>query len=203
MNKNRVFYPDSFLEPDNMIKLYALGAFPMAENKTSDVVNWYLPEVRTIIPLEQYHIPRSLRKVLRTLNYEVTYDKHTLDVIMYCAEREDTWISGKLINAYKKLIAKGHLHSVEVLQNGVLIGGLYGIAYRAAFMGESMFSHVTQASKIALAHLLSHLRERGYTVLDVQYQTQHLEMFGAMQISLDEFNQMLRESYKHMVSFKD
>ena len=203
MNRNRVFYPDSFLEPDNMIKLYALGAFPMAESKSSDIVNWYLPEVRTIIPMENFNIPRSLRKIMRTMDYEVRYDTKTLEVISYCAEREDTWISEKLIKAYQKLIAKGHLHSVEVIQNGELVGGLYGIAYRAAFMGESMFSHVPQTSKIALAHLLTHIKERGYSVLDVQYQTPHLEMFGAMQISLDEFNQMLRESYKHFATFKD
>jgi leucyl/phenylalanyl-tRNA--protein transferase len=185
-----------------MIKLYALGAFPMAESKTSDVVNWYLPEIRTIIPLESYHIPRSLRKVMRTMEYEIRYDCNIETVIHHCAEREDTWISGKLIRAYKKLIKLGYLHTVEVYQANELIGGLYGITYRTAFMGESMFSLVPQASKIALANLLSHLNERHFTVLDVQYLTPHLEMFGAKQISLDEFNKKLKEAYKSDTTFK-
>jgi leucyl/phenylalanyl-tRNA--protein transferase len=201
MNKNRVTYPDSFLEPENMIKLYALGAFPMAESKKSSVVNWYLPEIRTIIPLESYHIPRSLRKTMRTLAYEVRYDTRIEDVIHHCGEREDTWISTKLIKAYKKLITHGYLHSVEIFQDDQLVGGLYGITYKGAFMGESMFSLVPQASKIALAHLLQHLREKKFLLLDVQYMTTHLQMFGAKQISLDEFNKRLKEAYKQEVLF--
>ncbi len=201
MNKNSVFYPDSFLEPENMIKLYALGAFPMAESKDSTKINWFLPELRTIIPLDSYNIPRSLKKFMRECGYDVRYNTRTRDVIECCANREDTWISKKLMKAYDKLIKNGYLHSVDVFDKNELVGGLYGISYRGAFMGESMFSYVPQASKIALAHLLRHLAKQQYILLDVQYQTPHLAMFGAKQISLDEFNQMLKESYKIDRSF--
>ncbi len=201
MNKNSVFYPDSFLEPENMIKLYALGAFPMAEHKESSKINWFLPDVRTIIPIDSYHIPRSLKKFIKKCNYEVRFNTCTLEVIEGCASREDTWISKKLMQSYEKLIKIGYLHSVEVLDRNELVGGLYGISYRGAFMGESMFSFVPQASKIALAHLLDHLAKQKYILLDVQYQTPHLAMFGAKQITLDEFNRILKESYKLELSF--
>ncbi len=203
MNKSRISYPDSFLEPDNMIKLYAMGAFPMAESRYSSVVNWYLPEIRTVIPLDKFHIPRSLKKIMSACDYEVKFDSCVMEVISKCAEREDTWISDKLMKAYLKLYQKGNIHTVEIFSQGDLVGGLYGITYHGAFMGESMFSTVSQASKIALVHLTKHLIERNFLLLDVQYQTDHLKMFGAEQMSLDDFNQLLRESYKRNVSFTD
>jgi leucyl/phenylalanyl-tRNA--protein transferase len=191
MNNSTPAYPDSFLEPENMIKLYSLGAFPMARGKESEIIDWYMPEIRTVIPLDHYNLPRSLKKVLSAEDYEIRYDYDYLSVIHHCAEREETWISPKLINAYKKLFSRGNLHTVEVYRDNEQAGGLYGITSNGAFFGESMFSVISQASKIALAHLLRHLNEKGFVLLDVQYMTKHLAMFGAKEIPLNKYNALL------------
>lgn len=201
MNKLPPLYPDSFLEPENMIKLYALGAFPMAEDKFSQTINWYMPEIRTIIPIGDYNIPRTLKSQLKKCKYLIKTDANVIEVINHCREREESWISPKLIEAYMNLYNCGYLHTVEVYQGNDLIGGLYGIAYKGAFFGESMFSAVSQASKIALAHLLEHLKNQGFSLLDVQYQTEHLQMFGATQISMENYNLLLRAAYKQDTVF--
>lgn len=194
-------YPDSFLEPENMIKLYALGAFPMAEDKDSSVINWYMPEIRTIIPIKSYNIPRSLKSFINKHNFQIKFDTEVTEVIHACRNRDESWISPKLINAYLQLFDYGFLHTVEVYDNQSLIGGLYGISYKGAFFGESMFSTEPQASKVALAHLLQHLQTKGFSLLDVQYQTQHLQMFGATQIPMENYNLLLRAAYKQDISF--
>ncbi len=190
MSKNEI----NFLEPNTMLLLYARGAFPMAEE--NGIINWYLPEIRTIIPLDNFNFPRSLKKIFFSNYFEYKYDTTIIEVIKNCANRETTWISKELIEAYKGLIKKGNLHSVEVYQNGNLVGGLYGVTYKGAFFGESMFSKVSQASKCALIKLIEHLREKNFLLLDVQYQTDHLKMFGAKEISFDEYEKLLIESYK-------
>jgi leucyl/phenylalanyl-tRNA---protein transferase len=190
---------EDWLKPQNMVQLYASGAFPMADE--SGVIDWYMPEIRTIIPLDEFNIPRSLKKFMETTDFEFRFDTATIDVIKNCSMRETTWISDKLINAYKGIQKLGNLHSVEVFQNEKLVGGLYGISFKGAFFGESMFSKVSQASKCALVKLIEHLRERGFVLLDVQYQTEHLKMFGAKEIPFDEFGQLLLNSYKKEVFF--
>jgi leucyl/phenylalanyl-tRNA--protein transferase len=182
-----------------MILMYARGAFPMADE--TGEINWYMPDLRTIIPLESFNIPRSLQKFLLTTDFEFCYDKNPLEVIKECAKRESTWISEELIEAYKGLHQLGHLHSVEVYQNKVLVGGLYGITYRGAFFGESMFSKVSQASKCALLKLVEQLCEKKFVLLDVQYQTEHLKMFGAKEMPFDEFSNMLLNSRTKNVTF--
>jgi len=171
MNKNQKFNQELFLEPGNMLRLYARGAFPMADEKTSDI-NWYLPEIRTIIPLDSYNFPRSLKKTMDKFDYEVRYDFDFLSVVKACANREKTWI-----------------------------GGLYGVTFRGAFFGESMFSKITQASKIALIKLIKHLNEKKFSLLDVQYMTPHLKMFGAKEISFEEYNRLLLLAYQNEVEF--
>lgn len=199
MSENKYLSKKDLLKPENMIRLYAQGAFPMADE--SGEINWYLPEIRTIIPLDNYNIPRSLKKFLQSSHFEFRYDTLTLDVIQKCAERESTWISPELIEAYKGLILLGNLHSVEVLHNKSLVGGLYGVTYKRAFFGESMFSKVPQASKCALVKLIEHLNEKEFILLDVQYQTEHLKMFGAKEISFEEFNRLLINAYSSEIFF--
>ena len=194
MDNKEKLLSDDLLKPNNMIRLYASGAFPMAESQTGHI-NWYMPEIRCIIPLHNFNIPRSLKKSAEILNYEIRYDSDYLSVIKYCSARKETWISEKLIDAYKRLYKRGHLHTVETWKDNVLVGGLYGITFRGAFFGESMFSLVSQASKIALIHLVKRLEDKNFVLLDVQYLTEHLKMFGAVEIGWDEYQNMLRDSY--------
>ena len=189
MSKRSALSNKDLLSPEKMIYMYSNGAFPMADE--SGEINWYLPDVRTIIPLDRPNIPRSLKKFLSTAGFEYYYDNNPVEIIRECANRESTWISEELIEAYSGLKQLGHLHSVEVYQNKKLVGGLYGISYRGAFFGESMFSKVSQASKCALVKLIERLRERNFILLDVQYQTEHLKMFGAKEISFDQFSSIL------------
>ncbi len=199
MNNERNISKKDWLEPYNMISLYARGAFPMADENGE--IDWYMPEVRTVIPLSNYNVPRSLRKFLKTADFQFRYDTKAIEVIKNCSKREQTWISKELIEAYKGIQKLGHLHSVEVFQKDKLVGGLYGVTYKGAFFGESMFSNVSQASKAALVKLIERLIERGFSLLDVQYQTEHLSMFGAIEIQFSEFAEMLVKSYKNDVTF--
>lgn len=191
---------DEFLKPDNMLRLYATGAFPMADQESGSI-EWYLPDTRCIIPLNNFNIPRSTKKEIEKLDFEIRYDTEIVSVINGCADREHTWISERLIEAYKRLIKRGHVHSVETWKDENLVGGLYGVTFRGAFFGESMFSKTSQASKAALISLLYRLKEKDFALLDVQYMTEHLKMFGAIEISLDEFKSHLLEAYQRICEF--
>lgn len=199
MSKKTFLSNKELLSPEKMILMYSSGAFPMADE--TGEINWYMPDMRTIIPLDNPRIPRSLKKFLTTTDFEYSFDKTPVEVIRECAKRESTWISEELIEAYKRLYQLGFLHSVEVYQHGQLVGGLYGITFRGAFFGESMFSKVSQASKCALVKLVERLREKKFVLLDVQYQNEHLKMFGAKEISFDEFSIMLLNSHEKNVTF--
>jgi leucyl/phenylalanyl-tRNA--protein transferase len=200
MAENRKIDPKEFLKPDYMLRLYASGAFPMADSETG-VINWYLPEIRTIIPLENYNIPRSAKKIIDKTGFEIRFDTNFKAVVEGCADRESTWISKELINAYLKLHKRGNIHTVETYLDGKLVGGLYGVTFRGAFWGESMFSKVSQASKAALIRLIQRLIERGFVLLDVQYMTEHLKMFGAAEISFEEYTQLLNKSFLRVCEF--
>ena len=191
---------NEFLKPDNMLRLYATGAFPMADENTG-AIEWYLPDTRCIIPINNFNIPRSTKKEISKLGFEIKIDTVTETVIRECASREHTWISERLIQAYIRLIKRGHLHSVETWQNNLLVGGLYGVTFRGAFFGESMFSKVTQASKAALIGLVNHLNENNFSLLDVQYLTEHLKMFGAIEITLEEYKERLINAYPRICTF--
>jgi leucyl/phenylalanyl-tRNA---protein transferase len=194
MSNEKAYNEDELLRPGNMIRLYATGAFPMADDKT-DKINWYMPEVRTIIPLDNFNYPRSLRKFLEKSDFEIKTDTDFINVVKGCADRESTWISAKLIAAYLRLKKLGYVHTVETWENGKLIGGLYGITFRGAFFGESMFSKKPQSSKAALINLIQHLNEKNFALLDVQFMTPHLKMFGAVEIDMDQYNELLYTSY--------
>ena len=198
-NKNEINSAD-LLKPENMLRLYASGAFPMADEKTNEI-NWYMPEIRTIIPLDNFNIPRSLKRYLENSDFEFKYDNDFLSIVKNCADRETTWISDKLIEAYLNLHKSGHIHTVETWRNGKLVGGLYGVTFRGAFFGESMFSKVEQASKAALVKLIERLNENNFMILDVQYMTEHLKMFGAEEITFKEYQQLLFKSYQRDCRF--
>lgn len=164
-------------------------------------IYWYLPDLRAIIPLDNYNIPRSLKQTMRKLNFEIKYDTDNFKIIEECSKREQTWISGELIEAYKGISKLGHIHGIGVYQKNKLVGGLYGVTYKGAFFGESMFSKVSQASKIALVKLLERLNEKGFVLLDIQFITNHLKMFGAKEISFYTYQRLLKRAYDRDVAF--
>ena len=200
MNSKENFNPKDLLKPENMIRLYASGAFPMADERTGNI-NWYLPEIRTIIPLDNYNVPRTTKKIMDEQNFEIRFDTDIEGVLAGCADRESTWISDELKSAYRRLKKRGHIHTVEAWKNGKLVGGLYGVTFRGAFFGESMFSKVSQASKAALVALLKHLKQKDFVLLDVQYMTEHLKMFGAVEISFEEYTKLLHKAYGRASEF--
>lgn len=200
MDRKQHFDPEELLKPENMIRLYASGAFPMADEKTGSI-NWYLPDIRTIIPLDNFNIPRSAKKAIDDENFEIKIDTDFEGVLEGCANRESTWISEELKSAYRGLKNRGHIHTVETWKDGELVGGLYGVTFRGAFFGESMFSKVSQASKAALVALLKHLKENDFILLDVQYMTEHLKMFGAIEISFEEYTKLLHKAYTRNCEF--
>ena len=200
MDTRKNFDPKELLKPDNMLRLYASGAFPMATERHGSI-NWYLPDIRTIIPLNNYNYPRSARKAIEKSDFKIKFNTNFSAVVSRCADREETWISSELIDAYKRLHKKGHAHSVETWQNGKLIGGLFGVTFRGAFFGESMFSKVSESSKAALIALINHLIEKDFVLLDVQYITGHLQMFGAIEITFDEYTALLHKAYTRGCEF--
>ncbi len=160
-----------------------------------DGIYWHDPDPRAILPLDNFHIPRSLDRTLRRGTFEICVDKAFHETITACAApapgRETTWISREIIQAYDRLHRAGYAHSVEAWRNGRLVGGLYGVAINSFFAGESMFSRETDASKVALVHLVRRLNEKGFALLDVQYLTDHLARFGAVELSRSAYRDRL------------
>ena len=167
-------------------------------------VQWFSPDPRGIIPLDTFHVPRRLARAARAPGIDVRIDTAFVQVVQACAERPDgdgTWITDEILDSYESLFSLGHAHSVEVWQDGVLTGGLYGVAVGCAFFGESMFHRATDASKIALVALIERMRERGFTLLDIQWVTPHLEQFGAIEIPRAEYLQHLAAAVEGGCSF--
>jgi leucyl/phenylalanyl-tRNA---protein transferase len=173
------------LTPDLLLNAYCQGVFPMAHEDGR--IYWHDPDPRAILPLEQFHVPRSLAKVVKKGLFEVRVNTDFAAVIRACAEpeegREETWISPEIIAAYTTLHRLGFAHSVECWRDGRLVGGLYGVTVRGLYAGESMFSRERDASKVALVHLVERLKRGGFQLLDVQFMTAHLRRFGAVEIS--------------------
>ena len=174
-----------------VLKAYTYGVFPMAKSRGDTDVFWVQPKLRGVIPLDQFHVPRSLRKTLRRGAFTVTVNRDFAGVMAGCAEstsaRADTWINNRIIDLFTELHEAGLAHSVECWREGQLAGGLYGLAMRAALFGESIFSRSTHASNLALVHLAAILKAGQFTLLDTQFITDHLKRFGAVEISQKEY----------------
>lgn len=170
------------LTPDLLLHAYATGIFPMAEARGAQEVFWVDPRRRGILPLDRFHISRSLAKHLRKGAYEVTVNRAFEAVVEGCADRDETWINDDIKRVYARLHRMGHAHSVDVWQDGLLSGGVYGVAVGGAFCAESMFSRRTNASKTALAFLIDRLRRAGFTLCDTQFLTDHLASLGGIEI---------------------
>jgi leucyl/phenylalanyl-tRNA---protein transferase len=180
------------LSPQLLLSAYVQGVFPMAED--DGTVYWYDPDPRTILPLDGFHIPQRLARTVRQQRFELRTDTDFRGVMQACAERERTWISKELIEMYTTLHRAGFAHSVEAWRDGRLLGGLYGVAIRGLFAGESMFSREREASKVALVHLVERLRAGGYELLDVQFTNPHLLQFGVVEIPRDEYHERLERA---------
>ncbi len=169
-----------------LLAAYASGVFPMADARDDEDVYWVEPKHRAILPLDGFHLSRSLAKTVRAERFTMTTDRDFAAIVRACAApdvgREDTWINATIEASYAGLFAAGHAHSVECWQDGTLVGGLYGVSLGRAFFGESMFSWATDASKVALAWLVARLRVGGFTLLDCQFMTPHLASMGALEI---------------------
>jgi leucyl/phenylalanyl-tRNA--protein transferase len=173
----------SRLDPRLLLQGYAAGIFPMADSRQASELFWVEPRSRAVIPLEKFHLSKSLRRTIRSGRFTVTTDRDFPAVIAACADRDETWINDDIERAMLALHGSGHAHSVEVWNDGVLVGGLYGVKLGRAFFGESMFSRMTDASKVALAWLVARLKVGGFTLLDCQFMTAHLASLGAVCLS--------------------
>jgi len=179
------------LSPELLLHGYSIGIFPMAEHRDDTDVFWVDPKLRGVMPLDGFHLSRSLARRMRRGGYKVTINKDFEGVVDGCADRDETWISAQIRTLYLQLHKAGRAHSLEIWQDGQLTGGVYGVALGAAFFGESMFSRRTDASKIALAYLVDHLNRAGFTLFDTQFLTDHLASLGGIEISRAEYHRQL------------
>jgi leucyl/phenylalanyl-tRNA---protein transferase len=188
------------LTPEILLRAYSCGIFPMAENPEDPALHWYEPKRRGILPLDGFHLSRSLAKTVRQDMFTVVSDRDFSAVIDACAApavgRENTWINGTIRDLYGALFAMGHCHTVETYHDGQLVGGLYGVSIGRAFFGESMFHIATDASKVALVHLVARLRRGGFRLLDAQFVTKHLLTFGAIEIDKALYQTMLTQALR-------
>lgn len=190
-----------------LLRAYAAGIFPMAESADSPGLFWFDPEQRGIVPLDGFHVPRRLRRTVRQGRFEVRFDHDFPSVMQGCAAitgtRTNTWINSDILRLYTDLHARGHAHSVECWHDGRLVGGLYGVSLGGAFFGESMFSRMTDASKVALVHLVARLKAGGYTLLDAQFVTEHLTQFGTTEIPRADYRQRLAAAQRVQGRFRE
>ena len=179
------------LTPEILLNAYASGIFPMAERRDEPELFWVDPRQRGILPLDGFHISRSLRRRILAEQFDVTFDQAFSNVVTACANRAETWINNQIEDLCGQLHAQGRAHSAEVWANGHLAGGVYGVSLGGAFFGESMFSHRTDASKVALAYLVDRLNVAGYGLFDAQFLTDHLASLGAVEISRRDYHRIL------------
>ena len=183
------------LDPSLLLKAYAAGIFPMADGRDAAEVYWVEPRRRGILPLDEFRLSRSLAKTLKSGRFETSCDRAFGDVVAMCAatapDRPSTWINNQIETAVSQLHNVGHAHSIETWRDGELVGGLYGVRLGRAFFGESMFSRATDASKVALAHLVARMRCGGFSLLDCQFITPHLESLGAIEIDRSHYMVLL------------
>ena len=179
------------LTPDILLRAYAAGIFPMAESRDDPQIHWVDPRRRGILPLDGFHISRSLRRRILRSDWRISADTAFADVVLACADRDETWINTPIFDNYRALHRMGFAHSVEVWDDDDLIGGVYGVTLGRAFFGESMFSRRTDASKLALAYTVHRLRTGGFTLFDTQFLTAHLATLGGVEISRGDYQRRL------------
>jgi len=184
------------LTADILLRAYSIGVFPMAESRESTELFWVEPRERGVFPLDGLVVSRSLAKTVRSDRFEVAADRDFSAVMRACAERDSTWINDQILRLYCSLHEAGHAHSIEVYEDGALVGGLYGVSLRSVFYGESMFHRARDASKVALVHLVARLRAGGFRLLDTQFLTEHLASLGAIAVSREDFRTMLADSLR-------
>ena len=186
------------ITPEILLKAYAAGIFPMAEDADDPAIYWVEPRARGVLPLDAFHVARRLARTVRSDQFTVYADRDFDGVIAGCAaprrDAERTWINGRIRDLYGALFDQGHAHTVEVYAEGRLVGGLYGVSLGAAFFGESMFHTVRDASKVALIHLAGRLRAGGYRLADTQFVTDHLQQFGAVEVPRHVYKRRLAEA---------
>lgn len=186
------------ITPEILLRAYAAGVFPMAESADDPGLFWVEPEIRGIIPLDAFHLPGRLARTVRAERFEIRVDHDFASVIAACAEsrpdRAETWINGRIRGLYGELFHLGYVHTVECWREGRLAGGLYGLSLGGAFFGESMFHRETDASKVALVHLVARLRLGGYRLLDAQFQTAHLAQFGTQEVPRAAYRLLLERA---------
>jgi len=187
------------ISPNILLGAYSMGYFPMSDEGNN--ISWFSPDPRTIIPLDNFNIPRSTRQLIKREAFRVAIDGNFESIIKGCANRIETWISQEILESYLELFRLGFAHSVESFDSEGLAGGLYGVALGSAFFGESMFSLRSGASKVALAFLIKHLSENGFTLLDTQYMTPHLQTFGAVEVPKKKYMKILHEAMTKKVKF--
>jgi len=192
----------STLLPDVLLLAYRNGFFPMADGPQDQIV-WHRPDPRAIIPISDVKIPRSLRQIIRRGDFIITTNTCFLDVIKHCARRRDTWINEDIISAYTELHHLGFAHSIECWKDDLLAGGLYGVSIKGAFFGESMFSLVSNASKVAFVHLVSILNVSGFRLLDTQYINEFTAQLGAIEIPDSVYQHILSDALSAPVEFLD
>ena len=201
----RPLAPGEHIPPDLLLRAYATGVFPMAESADDREVFWVRPEMRGIIPLDGFHAPKSLMKIVRQGRFDIRFDSDFGGVIDGCAQaravRPSTWINQPIRQAYGELFARGHCHTVEAWREGKLVGGLYGVTLGRAFFGESMFARERDASKVCLVHLVERLKARGFVLLDTQFTTEHLKRFGAIDVPRGKYEKMLEEALQGSARF--
>ncbi|MDR7027223.1 leucyl/phenylalanyl-tRNA--protein transferase [Rhizobium rosettiformans] len=186
---------DRSITPELLLRAYSIGMFPMSESADDPELFWVEPDLRGIIPLDGFHVSKSLQKAIRKSPFDIRFDTAFDQVVEKCAEaaedRPSTWINQQIKDLYGALHRLGHAHSVEAWEGHELVGGLYGVTLGSAYFGESMFSRRTNASKICLVYLVERLRERGFTLLDTQFTTEHLKTFGAVDIPKADYGVLL------------
>jgi leucyl/phenylalanyl-tRNA--protein transferase len=193
------------ISPDQLLKAYTLGYFPMGRRRDDPKVVWVLPDIRGVLRLDRARAPKRLLKLVASEPFAVRIDTAFADVIAECAApakgREETWINDPIDEVYRELHRQGFAHSVECFKNGKLVGGLYGVAIGAVFCGESMFSRVDNASKVAMIHLLARLKHAGFRLLDTQFFTEHLSQFGVEEMPDTEYQKELAENLDQHADF--
>ena len=189
------------LSPTLLLNAYAAGVFPMADSADDPDIYWVDPAFRGVLPMDGFHVPRSLAKTIRRGAFSVTINRNFDGVLDGCADRSETWINNKIRELYGGLNDYGYCHSVEVWVEGELVGGLYGVTLGGAYFGESMFSYRPDASKIALVYLMARLKFGGFTLVDTQFVTEHLRRFGATEVSRSVYHTQLEQALEQNAEF--